>query len=125
MQNAVFVGFFIKFFSLKRPLPSVTELAGIMEINFLCPLSLLSSSSFALCHLFRKLSMKNSSMKKLSLSRPFCRYCPLINFALAVYISIFPLPASLFQSSNPFYFALLTETPSSIPKGDASNAGIM
>lgn len=58
MRFLYYAGSFIKFFSLKRPLPSVTELAGIMEINFLYPLPLLSSSSFALYHLIRELSTR-------------------------------------------------------------------
>lgn len=107
MRFLYYAGSFIKFFSLKRPLRSVTELAGIMEINFLCPLPLLSSSSFALYHLL--LGMKNFSVKKLSLSRPFSRYCRLICFfvvplfvsfsrACRIHLSVCSLPASLFPS---------------------------
>lgn len=137
MRFLYYAGSFIKFFSLKRPLRSVTELAGIMEINFLCPLPLLSSSSFALYHLLRELGMKNFSVKKLSLSRPFSRLTVAFLFHCRAFICVFfaRLPytslsvlcpqASFLQSFNPFHFALLAETPSSIPKGDASNAGIM
>lgn len=111
MRFLYYAGSFIKFFSLKRPLPSVTELAGIMEINFLCPLPLLSSSSFALYHLLRELGMGNSSMKKLSLARPFSRYCLLIYFfvvplfvsfsrACCIHLCLFPArkPLSLSPS---------------------------
>lgn len=121
---------FIKFFSLKRPLPSVTKLAGIIEINFLCPLPLLSSSSFALYHLLRELGMKNSLMKKIILIYAFF-YVPLLSLLFVsrlfpcTSLSLLCPQASFLQSFNPFHFALLAETPSSIPKGDASNAGIM